>query len=46
MNEAILVLGIGLAIAALFAGCDRGIRIDGISWFDIAHPTNRKSRRS
>ena len=46
MNESILVLGVGLLAAALAWGCDRGQRIAGVSWFDIAHEMRGTSKKA
>lgn len=41
----VVMLMLGIAIAALELGCGRGARIPGMSWFDIPHGANRAARR-
>lgn len=42
---AMLMLGMLIPLALIVAGCDRGPRLPGQSWFDIVHETNRGTRR-
>jgi len=46
MIESLILLGAGLIGSAVIAMCGRGTRPPGISFFEVAHESNRASRRA
>ncbi|WP_213816192.1 hypothetical protein [Glaciihabitans sp. dw_435] len=46
MNESIVLVALGLLAYAVVSLCDRGVRVKGISWFDVPRYRNTKQKRS